>query len=66
MQGLAALLNLKPRIYSIDTATGKAGRKYCMGISDNQVLGDIDKAHKFGGKPRIFPERTLGKSLKTL
>lgn len=28
-------------------------------IQDNQVLGDIDKAHKFGGKPRVFPERTL-------
>ena len=52
MQGLAALLNLKPRIYSIEhIQSAKPGESTAWeAYSDNQVLGDIDKAHKFGGE----------------
>lgn len=52
MQGLAALSNLKPRIYSIEhIQRAKPGESTAWeACSDNQVLGDIDKAHKFGGE----------------
>lgn len=52
MQGSASLSNLKPRIYSIERIQrAKPGESTAWeACSDIQVLGDIDKAHKFGGE----------------